>query len=145
MKRFDFPLERVREWREKQLAVEEAKLERLFAELGAIAAARVELDAEQARNEQMVVQSSGVTASDLQALDGFRRYVKAERARIENLRADCDKRIKEQRAAILEARRRYELLARLKQRSLRLWTAGMNRELEASAAEAYLAKWNAER
>lgn len=145
MKRFDFPLERVREWREKQVAVEEAKLERLFRELEAITAARAELEAEQARNEQMVVQSAGVTASDLQALDGFRRYVKAERARIENLRADCNKRIEEQRAAILEARRRYELLARLKQRSLRLWTAEMNRELEANAAEAYLAKWNAER
>ena len=145
MKRFDFPLERVREWREKQAAVEEAKLERLFGELSAIASARAELDAEQARNEQMVVQSAGVSASDLQALDGFRRYVKAERARIENLRADCDKRIDEQRAVILDARRRYELLGRLKQRSLRLWTAEMNRELEARAAEAYLAKWNAER
>jgi flagellar export protein FliJ len=145
MKRFDFPLERVREWREKQVAVEEAKLERLFAELSAIAAARAELDAEQARNEQLVVQAGGVTASDLQALDGFRRYVKAERGRIETLRADCSKRIEQQRAAILEARRRYELLGRLKQRSLRLWTAEMNRELEANAAEAYLAKWNAER
>ena len=145
MKRFDFPLERVREWREKQVAIEEAKLEHLFRELNTIAAARAELDAEQSRNEQMVVHAAGATASDLQALDGFRRHVKAERARIENLRADCSKRIDVQRAAILEARRRYELLGRLKQRSLRLWTAGMNRELEASAAEAYLAKWNAER
>lgn len=145
MKRFDFPLERVREWREKQAAVEEAKLERLLGELSAIEAARAELDREQDRNEQMIVRAEGVTALDLRALDGFRRYAKAERGRFENLRADCLKRIDAQRAVIMEARRRFELLDRLKQRNLRAWTADLNRELEANAAEAYLARWNAER
>ena len=145
MKRFQFPLERVREWREKQVAVEEAKLQRLFREMSAISDARAELDAELEGNEQMLLHDPGVSALDLRALDAFRRYAKAERARIENLRADCARRIEEQRAAIMEARRRYQLLDRLKQRNLRLWTADMNRELEANAAEAYLAKWNAER
>ncbi|HZT40525.1 MAG TPA: hypothetical protein VFA28_21725 [Bryobacteraceae bacterium] len=144
MKRFDFPLERVREWREKQAAAEEAKLERLLGELSAIEAASAELERERERNEQMIVRAEGVTALDLRALDGFRRYVKAERARIENLRADCQKRVAAQRAAILEARRRFQLLERLKQRRLYAWTADLNRELEANAAEAYLARWNAE-
>ncbi len=144
MKRFDFPLERVREWREKKVAVEEAKLERLLGELSAIDAAHAELDREQERNEQMILRAEGVTALDLSALDGFRRYAKAERVRIENLRADCIQRIDARRAAIMEARRRFELLDRLKQRNLRAWTADVNRELEANAAEAYLARWNAE-
>ena len=144
MKRFVFTLERVREWRQKQFAIEEAKLERLFSELGAIQAARVNVDEEQRRNDESVITAAGVTSLELRALDEFRRFARSERERLMRLEIDCGKRIAEQQALILEARRRCELLDRLKERKLRGWTAEFDREIEAQAAEAYLAKWNAE-
>ena len=43
MKRFDFPLERVRRWRLEQQNVEELKLQQLRAELGGLTAVRREM------------------------------------------------------------------------------------------------------
>jgi flagellar biosynthesis chaperone FliJ len=142
VKRFSFSLERVRQWREKQVALEEAKLQRLFAELAAIQAARSDLDTEQRRNEDSVVSASGVTADELRALEEFRRFARGERQRLMQLEIDCGKRIAEQQQRITQARRAAQLLERLKEHRLRAWTAEFDREIEALAAEAYLAKWN---
>jgi ATP-dependent Clp protease ATP-binding subunit ClpA len=143
MRRFAFSLERVREWREKQLAVEDAKLERLFAELAAIQTARANIDEEQRHNDESVAEALGVTGVELRALDEFRRFARSERERLMRLENDCCRRIAGQQQVILEAKRKCELLDRLKARKLRGWTAEFDREIEAQAAEAFLAKWNA--
>jgi hypothetical protein len=43
---------------------------------------------------------------------------------------------------MLEARRRCRLLERLKERRKGEWDIAFNRELEAVAAESFLAQWN---
>jgi hypothetical protein len=42
---------------------------------------------------------------------------------------------------VVEARRKVELLDKLRSRALEQWTAEFNKELEAVAADAYAAKW----
>jgi len=42
---------------------------------------------------------------------------------------------------VLEAQRRVRLLERLRERRFSEWEAELNRELEALAAESYLARW----
>jgi hypothetical protein len=45
------------------------------------------------------------------------------------------------RSAMLEARRRFRLLERLKQRRLEDWRLAGDKELEELASESYLARW----
>ena len=74
MKRFEFPLERVMQWREKQVSLEESRLERLNSELTILDARRRSLDQEQIQSARAVVEASSVTAAQLESIDLFRRY-----------------------------------------------------------------------
>lgn len=143
MKRFEFPLERVRQWREKQASIEEARMERLLAELQSVEARRAELEHERSSNELAVIRARSADSSELQAIEGFRRYVRAQHRVLSNARADCERKIEEQRQRIIEARREAQLLDKLKERRLTAWRIEFDKDIEAQAAEAYLAKWRA--
>jgi flagellar biosynthesis chaperone FliJ len=145
MKRFEFSLERVREWREKRVSIEEARMERLVAELQAVEARRVELERECERNESAVIRAPSVASSELRAIDDFRRYVRAQRRVLANARSDCERKMEDQRQRIVEARREAELLDKLKHRRLRAWKHEFDKEIESQAADAYLAKWRERR
>jgi hypothetical protein len=56
--------------------------------------------------------------------------------------AEAEKKLAECRAAMLEARRRCSLMEKLKERRRADWEAAANREIEALAAESFLARWN---
>lgn len=142
MKRFTFTLDRVRQWREKQLALEDAKLEKLFSEKTLIEQSRELLERESQESAVAVSRSTAITASDLQALDRFRRYVAGQRSVFAAKVADCERRIAAQHGACTEARRKVELLDKLKEKKLKSWNEELAREIEAQAQEAYLAKWN---
>jgi hypothetical protein len=143
MKAFEFRLERVRQFREKQLTLEESKLEGLLAELTQIEQQAARLDQDHRHNEKSVIGARSVSATELRAIDSFRQYVRIQHHVLAERRSDSLKRIEAQRNAILEARRKFELLNRLKDRRLQVWRAAMDLELELQATESYLAKWNA--
>ena len=82
---------------------------------------------------------------ELQAMDSFRRHVLAQRTVIRGLMAECDTRIEQQRAKVTEARRKAELLNKLKDRKWKAWNAELAKEIENQAGEIFLAKWSAER
>lgn len=142
MKRFHFSLERVREWREKQVAVEEAKLERLMAGRNHLLAQIEELESERRANDGAVLHSSGADSFTLQALDEFRRFSRYRRAELDRAIAACDRQALEQRQRILEAQRKVRLLDKLRERKRRSWDLEFEKELAAEAAEAFLSKWN---
>lgn len=143
MKRFEFPLERVRQWREKRVSIEEARMERLTAELQAVETRRAELEQERSSNELAVMRTGAVDSAQLQAMEGFGRYVRAQRTVLANARIDCERKIAEQRQRIIEARREAQLLDKLRERRLTTWQIEFDKDIEAQAAEAYLAKWRA--
>lgn len=141
MKKFAFSLERVREWREKQLALQEAALQAKFAERARVELRRTRLESEVESTRRLIAHSPAVAAPDLQALDSFLRYAVAERGRIRTALTECERRIAEQRARVMEARRRLELLNKLREKKWTAWNTELAKEIEAQVSEAYLAQW----
>jgi flagellar export protein FliJ len=141
MTTFRFPLKRVLDWRRTQLELEEARYKRQAAVLAELDRARAEIEAEGIRAEVQVREWNPIAGRDLEALSTFRVRVKSREAQLAAQRADCAKKLAEQRQAMLEARRRCKLLERLEERKLAEWRATRNRELDELAAESYLVKW----
>ena len=81
-------------------------------------------------------------AGELQALDAYRLHVRSRVEKLETRRGEVLAEIERQRERLVEARRRAELLERLKTRMIDAWQAAADREEETLASELYLAKWN---
>jgi len=141
MKRFQFRLARVRDFRRQQFEVEEAKLEVLRAERQQIEeeSLRLENEATGTRNSLMVIGS--VEAQDLVAADRYLRFLAIEMKRQAAKMADWQGRTAKQQQAMVEARRRVRLLEKLEEKQLRLWKEEANREQENLSSELYLARW----
>jgi hypothetical protein len=142
MKSFRFPLEKVLEWRRKQLELEEARYRQQAGAVAALDRERAETEAAGIRAEIQVRQWGSVAGSDLAALDRFRLRVKNDEARIARDRAEAAKELAVRQESMLQARRRATLLERLRERRLKEWEAARDRELDEIAAESFLARWN---
>lgn len=141
MKRFHFQLDRVRRWRQEQAAIEELKLERWYAQLTGLDQERARTEKERAASERQVLGQASLEASELQALGAFRLHVRSRIEGIENRRREVAAEVEKQRQLLLEARRRAELLERLKTKMFDAWQVAADREEETLAGELYLAKW----
>lgn len=140
MKRFDFPLEKVRRWRHEQAEVEEVRLQKLFAELRAIEAERQLMEAERTTAEAAVRALPDFAPQDFVNLETFRHYVKDRLRQIDQKRVHQQTKVDQQRKILLEAQRQFELLDTLRQKALVEWKAAESKEQEELAAELYLAK-----
>lgn len=143
MTAFRFRLQKVMEWRKTQMELEEARYRQQIAALAALDRGRAELEADGIRTEAEVRSWNPVTARELSALADYRGYLRQRESALAAQRVECVKRVAAQQAALLEARRRYRLLERLKERGLETWTRERDRELEQLAGEAFLARWEA--
>jgi hypothetical protein len=140
MKRFHFPLERVRKWRRDQAELEEMRLRQLYAEILSAEADRKAIVEEDERSRRAIIGRQYVTAQDLSALEAFKQYALEQVRRLDVKRKDLAASIGEQQARVLEAHRSFQLLDRLHGRALRSWTAARDKEEEELAAELYLAR-----
>jgi hypothetical protein len=140
MKRFEFRLDRVLEWRRTQLEIELARLATLAEQAQAIDRRRREIQADYIAAERSLLASADIDAADLAALDRYRIWVREESARLAARRAEWEQKICEQRGEVMAARRRCRLLERLKQKRLAEWNAEFDREIESLAGELYLAR-----
>jgi len=142
MKKFVFPLSRVMDWRAMLVRVEESKLEQIYAELRVIDARKAALEREREQSERAMLARSATTGAELSALDSFRRFVFAERNRLEGVRAGISERIAAQIQVVSKKRRDVKLLERLKDQRFEKWHTEFGREIDAEADESFLAKWN---
>jgi len=140
MKRFSFPLERVRRFRSEQASLEESKLRQFQGHLAALGSEKRGMELARARSEQGVLAQPSIEASELQSLESFRRHIGNIIRDIGNRERQCEAQVVDQRQRLMEARQKAELLERLKQKALDEWTTSSNREEEALATELYLAK-----
>src|SRR5579871_2630547 len=138
MKKFEFSLQRVLEWRSLQMRSAEEQLARLQEQHGAIVHRETELAAAEFKSETALLNSSSIRGSDLQSLAAFRLRMKKERATLETMRLKCEGEIALQRNRVVKARRDFRVLEKLKERRFRTWVYETDRELENIAAEAYL-------
>lgn len=142
MKEFAFTLERVRDWRARQVTLEQARLETIFAERASMEQRLALLEREARESAVEIGNARSFDATELQAVDGYRRYVASQRATIASKLAGIGDRIAAQQQRLIEARRKSELLAKLRDRKWKAWNAEFSREIEAGAGEAFLARWN---
>ena len=142
MKAFQFPLAKALDWRRIQLELEEARYKQQIASLAGLDRQRAEVEASGVRAEIQVREWSPIAAGDLSALGNFRLYIKSQESEIARRRFEAAQKLAEQQKLMLEARRRWRLLDRLKDRRLAEWTTGRDREVEQIAAESYLARWH---
>jgi flagellar export protein FliJ len=140
MKRFHFPLERVRRWRLEQLNLEQIKLQQVLAERRSLADAKRLVQDELAKSEQGVLTQPTLAGMELQQLDSFRIHVQGRIRNLETREREWETRVAEQRGRLLEARRRFELLDGLRDTTLAKWHKAADLEQETLAGELFLAK-----
>jgi len=140
MKRFDFTLERVRRWRQEQAALEELKLQQLRAELAKLDAAKRQIKTDAARSAQQVFSEPRIDPLLLERLDSYRVHAAGQVRNLEHREGQYETKIAEQLSQVIEARRKSELLERLRQDALQRWQSAANKEQEDLAAELFLAK-----
>ena len=142
MKRFQFPLARVRDFRRQQLEIEEAKLQRLLAERQSLEAEAYRLVSETGEARKSLAVTTSSQAGQLVAADRYLRHLQVVQKGHAAKLADWQTRAAKQRQVMVEARRRVRLLEKLEQKQLRQWQAEADREQENLSAELYLARWN---
>jgi len=140
MKRFHFPLERVRRWRSEQASLEELKLQQLRAQLASLGSEKYQVQEDLAQNERQLFAERSLTSIDLESLDSYRFYVRGRVRDLEQRERACEEKITNQRRQVIEARRSFELLDRLRTGALQHWTAAAAKEQEDLAAELFLSR-----
>jgi hypothetical protein len=140
MKRFDFPLERVRRWRREQAGLEELKLQQFRAELVNLQAAQRQIEADRVESEQLVLTQRYIDPLQLVSLDSYRQYTAGKVRHLESRKQQWEAKVADQLGKVIEARRKFELLERLRQAALDEWQAAVDKEQEDLAAELFLAK-----
>ena len=146
MKRFHFTLEPVQKLRLRQMETEEAKLAPLYREMEAIEESGRQLKLDLAQEERRIADPAiALQSFDFELLDQFRRFAvrRMEQLRIQN--RQCQQRIDEQLVRVREAKRKHELLEKLRLRGLAEWQVSFNKELDALAEEVFIAKWKPRR
>ena len=140
MKRFEFPLERVRRWRREQANLEELKLQQLRAELARIEAAQRQIETDISSSERQILTEPSLDPVLLVSLDAYRQGARGKIRDLMNRQRQCADRIAAQFKRVIEARRRFELLDRLRENALEQWKSAADKEQEELAAELFLAK-----
>ena len=91
--------------------------------------------------EHRRIEDTSFDAVELARLDAWRVWVNREEKRLAGSLTGCAKRIEAQRVVLAEARRRFRLIDRLKDKALIEWRKTSAKEQEDLAAELYLARY----
>jgi flagellar biosynthesis chaperone FliJ len=140
MKTFAFPLSRVMDWRQTQVQIETATLERLHAELRGLETRITETRAAAEQSEKALLAAESIMGEDLFALDRFKKAAVVECAKLARAAAESRQRISAQLDVVIRKRQDFRLLEKLRQRKLEAWKADLGREIDREAGELYLAR-----
>ena len=141
MKSFQFPLQRVLDWRALHARTEEEKLARLQYQLATLVHRENSLIAAELKSELGLLNQPSIAGRELQALASFQLKINSERASLKASRAVCEAQIVEQRKRVVLARRDCRALEKLKDKRWRTWVYLSDREVEETAAENYISRW----
>jgi hypothetical protein len=140
MKRFEFRLDRVLEWKTVVAQQEQAALDSLHHEKQEITASLQNLN--DRINDLSELSYSAENAQELACAASARSALLRDRSRTENLRDACDDKIAAQQEKYRNADTERRLVGKLKERSYSEWSAEVSREMEATASDLYLGGWN---
>jgi flagellar export protein FliJ len=137
---FRFSLERVLELRRVQLQAEEEKLARLQQQLEGIDQRVNAIASTELKSEWALRKMPAVAASDLHTLSDFQARVRKVQAALAVEKQQVTKEIQAQRARLLNARREFRVIEKLKERRFKVWQYQADREIEGLAADAHNSK-----
>lgn len=141
MKKFRFPLERVRAWRRVCWEREEDRLEKAQFDLRRLQQSRQDLHATAEREAARLVGQPSLSSRDLASLEHLRVYVREEDRRIAE---QCEKArlaVDQQRRLVLDARREYEAVEKLRERQFQGWQVQADRDEAVKIGELAIARW----
>lgn len=145
MKRFEFRLNRVLEYRQEEAGLEQTRLGSLVSQEKSLEEEKAFLRNQLVEARDEAIADSQLSGSTLETLAQFNRHVNDRSAQLDRDKAELQSRIREQRLRVLEAERRVNLLLKLKEGKHKAWTLEQDRELEALAADSHMAKLAAQR
>jgi flagellar export protein FliJ len=140
VKRFTFRLERLLQWRTLEREREEGRLQALFSEAERLEAERISLEAG-ARSAEESVLRPDVLIEERQALGNYRRFLANERKRLLRLRNELESRVEAQRLILVEAERKVEALAHMRDGKLAEWRSQMDKEQGDFVDGLVVARW----
>jgi len=141
VKRFEFPLARVRDFRKQQLESEEVKLQTLLAERKELNSESERLLNEAAETRLSLMVIGSAESQDLAAMDAYLRHLGNVKKRHALKLVEWQGRAEKQEQAVVEARRRLRLMEKLEERRYNEWKHALDREQESLSSELYLARW----
>jgi flagellar export protein FliJ len=144
MKKFAFPLDRLRQLRKAKLEQQEERMRRLLIERLELERQKNELDEQELSARERVRELRVVSVDELQAVDAYRRFAERERLRLRSAEGELVSRIERQREALLAAQRDVEALNSLREQRLNTWRIEVDKEIENTVAELVVARWNRE-
>jgi flagellar export protein FliJ len=145
MKNFHFKLQKVLEWQLERCGLIENRVKSLCGELEHIRARIAGAQADLVAAEEQVLNARRLDGTSLNGLAAYRVRLRKRTDSLNAERQGCEMRLTEQRTQWIEARKRYRILERLRHRKLTEYVSELDRELDLLAAEAYGARWNADR
>lgn len=141
MKKFRFPLQKLRNWRQTRFETEEARLAGLLHQRQQIVASRDRLTVESEQALTACVQAAQLQAADLVWLDSYRRSARIEMERLTVKEKSVGDQIVKQRTQLLAARRDVLVLDNLKEQRHQQWRKEADHEQEEMVAELVVARW----
>ena len=141
MKKFRFPLQKLRDWRQIRFETEEARLSGMLHQRRQLTLARQRLNEESEAALAACVTAATLRSDELVWLDSYRRFARAEAARIEGQMRGLETQIEAQRRQLLETRRSVMVLDGLKDRQHQQWRQEADKEQEEMVAELVVARW----
>ena len=141
MKKFSFPLDKLRNYRQMRFQQEEARLQRMLAEIQFLEQQRQALLAEEQRAVDRVRELSVIPVEDLVSLDLFRQWSEHERSRMKAAVSELRQQLERQRGIVVQSKRELEMLAHLRDRSHMAWQRAAEQELESNVAELVTSRW----
>lgn len=142
MRSFHFRLQRVLRLRETEAKSEEAKLEQARQVLHGYESALQALLRSADSSQRCAKEAKFVQSFALAALDRYEGQVKREQEQWRSRIAAQESAIAGQRQLVVAARRKVELLKKLRDAQAAEWQAEANRELEQTIADFSAAEWS---
>jgi len=141
VKKFRFPLQKLRDFRQLRFDQELAKLQSLVDQGLAVESQRAELVREDARVQRLLRSMKTLTTTDLANAENFRLWAEREEKRLAELQRQLEIKVAAQRQTLLEARRDVESLDHLKAQRLADWHKAYDKETEANVEELVISRW----
>lgn len=138
MKKFQFPYQKLMEWRDRQAEEERNKLEQLHASRHRLEREREALAADIGSSHAAFSSPTTSSAEDLRHLAAFVGALRTREQSAQIRTVECQQRIDVQLQRCVSADRNHELLARMRERQATSWQYEFDRETEQGATDSWL-------